>query len=86
MKGNDIFKYLKPNANNMLSNLKSNDLIDFIILLNNYYLEYRDTLNIKDNITLGFEIECEHARTSKIIKNTSIYLKKYQCKFKRSAL
>lgn len=68
MKGNDIFKYLKPNANNMLSNLKGNDLIDFIILLNNYYLEYRDTLNIKDNITLGFEIECEHARTSKIIK------------------
>lgn len=68
MKDNDIFKYLNPNANNMLSNLKGNDLIDFIILLNNYYLEYRDTLNIKDNITLGFEIECEHARTSKIIK------------------
>ena len=49
-------------------------------------IEASDIVVMTDSID---RIDCAidiSKKTSKIIKNTSIYLKKYQCKFKRSAL
>lgn len=62
---NTLLKYLKPNENTKLSDLSGSDLQDFLILLDEYYLEYRDKLNL-NKATFGFEIECENIKTEKI--------------------
>ena len=54
-----IFKYLKPLGNEMISTFRGRDLDEFLLYLNNYYLEYRDSLGLDDEITFGIEIEIE---------------------------
>ena len=44
-------KYLK--SNDMLSKLNSSDLLDLIVIINNYYLTLRDKLNFDSNVTFG---------------------------------
>ena len=58
---NKLFKLIKPNENTLLSNMSKNMLDLFLGLLNNYSLEYRNTLNFKKTTTFGYEIEFEDA-------------------------
>lgn len=55
-----IFKYLKPNDNLILSSMSSDGVKDILLLIDRYYLEYRNMLEIDKNITFGMEIEMEH--------------------------
>ena len=57
---NEIFKFLNPTDNDILYNLKGKDLQNLFTLINNYYLDTREILNIDKDITFGIEIECEH--------------------------
>lgn len=61
---NDIFKYLDPNDNVILSDINSSDRNYVVYLLRNYYLSLRNSLNLDKNITFGLEIEFENARRS----------------------
>ena len=63
-----VFEYLNPFSNNKLSKISGEDLQDIIILINNYYLRLRKTLDLDENITFGTEIESEHAKEEKIKK------------------
>ena len=61
-----IFKLLKPDENTLLSNMSQN-MEDYLFeLLDDYHLEYRNTLNLKKSTTFGFEIEIEDANIEKI--------------------
>ena len=62
----EIFGYLNPNGNEMLSLLNNSDRYKVISLLNKYYLELRDRIGVSSDITFGVEIECDDA-TTKII-------------------
>lgn len=66
MTSNDkrIFDIFKENENNKLSEMDNLDTKDFLVCLDKYYLEYRDKLNISNNITFGLEIELEHFKGS----------------------
>ena len=55
-----IFSYLNPTCNEMLSKVSSEDLEDLLLVLDRYYLEYRDSLGLSNNDTFGIEIEMEH--------------------------
>lgn len=61
-----IFNFLNPNDNNELSKMRGTNLQELIILLDEYYLELRNKLNLDENITFGLEIEFENANKSKI--------------------
>ena len=61
----EIFNYLNPNDNDILSNLNGYDLQDLLFALNNYYIEYRNYLGFNNNITFGMEIEVEKADKEK---------------------
>ena len=65
---NQIFKYLDPDHNDMLSMMKGADLQDLIILLDDYYLYLRNKLGFTKDITFGVEIEFENANRKKIDK------------------
>ena len=65
----DIFKYLNPDENEILTKLKGYDLQDIIILINNYYLTLRKKLGLDNSITIGLELEFEYANNKKIEKN-----------------
>ena len=67
-KESSIFKYINPFGNDKFSDLKGLDLQDLIILINNYYLQLRDTIGIDDYITFGLELEFEHCKKDKIEK------------------
>ena len=62
----DVFKLLPPKYNDKLSRLPKSDIEDIIFYLNKYYLELRDRINNKDDITFGLEFEFEEANLSKI--------------------
>lgn len=62
-----IFKYINPNSNDMLSELSGYDLQDCLILIEDYYLELRNILGLDKNITFGLELEFENAQISKIV-------------------
>jgi len=62
----EIFKYLNPNENNMLSDMSGLDLQDLLILINDVYLSLRKKLEFNEKITFGIEIEMDHARKTKI--------------------
>ena len=59
-----IFEYLNPFGNDMISEIKSDDLEQLMFWLNKYYLEYRNGIGIDESITFGIEIEMEHFRCS----------------------
>lgn len=53
------FSFINPNNNDKLSYLRGIDLQELIVEVENYYLEYRDTLNFPSFVTFGTEIEYE---------------------------
>lgn len=73
--GEDIFKFLIPQNNDKLSNMKGLDLQELLILLDNYNLEYREKLGIDKNITFGFELECEYSNEKNIKYGINNFLK-----------
>lgn len=56
----ELFRYVNPKCNDMISKMKGLDLQEFLILLDNYYLTLREKLFIDEKITLGVEIEFKH--------------------------
>ena len=71
MKNNEsIFKVIKPKDNTFFSKLNSSDLLDLMILLEEYYLEYRENLDLKPDVTFGLELEFEHSNN--VMINTSL--------------
>lgn len=58
---NSIFSYINPSSNEFFSKLSLKDQDDLIKLINSYYLELRDNLNLDWNTTFGLEIEHEYA-------------------------
>lgn len=68
MKNNtSIFKVISPEDNVHFSKLNSTDLLDLMILLEEYYLEYRENLGLKIDTTFGLELEFE--RSNNILIN-----------------
>lgn len=48
--------------NDVMVLLRGNDLRDLLLYLESYFLEYRDTLGLPDNVTFGLELEYEKLR------------------------
>ena len=61
-----IFKYIKPNNNDKLSQMSGLDLQDLIILMDDFYLKLRSLLGFNQNITFGLELEFENAKKDQI--------------------
>lgn len=53
-----VFKMFNPNDNDCFSNMSKRELKDFLLLLNGYFIDYRDKLNIERGCTFSPEIEC----------------------------
>lgn len=53
----EIFKYLDPNKNFQLTELTNTEKKEMLIKLNKFFLTFRQSLNLKDDATFGFEIE-----------------------------
>ena len=43
----------------MFSHLKGSNLQELVTLIENYYLTYRNSLNLENDITFGYELEFE---------------------------
>lgn len=66
---------LNLEENTQLSRLNKDDLFQILLLLNDYYIDYRDKININQDITFGLEIEFENAdyqMIDKIIDNLNL--------------
>lgn len=61
-----IFDYLDPLGNDELSEMKGFDLQDLLILIDDYYMQLRDSLGFDDSITFGMELEFEYAKKNEI--------------------
>lgn len=68
-----IFSFINPKDNTKLSELKGIDLQELLVLINDYKLELRDSLNLSPDITFGLELEFEHANIKKIDKKLNLY-------------
>ena len=55
----EIFKFIDPNANDMLSNYCNSDFEELIYYIENTYLRFRQHLGFDKDYTFGFEIEFE---------------------------
>lgn len=60
--------FINPKRNDSFSSLRGFDLQDLLIETQNYFLSYRDTLNLPSNVTFGFEIEYEGVSQEKVKK------------------
>jgi len=63
----DIFKYLKPFENTKIAHLRGYDLEELYSLINKYYLEYRDILDISKKASMGAEIEFDNPNDESLI-------------------
>lgn len=69
MKDNDysIFDFVYRDDNDLVSLFNGKELLNYLALLDCYYLELRDNLGFDDSVTFGVELEFEHAKRKKII-------------------
>ncbi len=51
--------FMNPNDNDFFSQLRGLDLQELLVQTENYFLEYRDKLNLPNYVTFGVEIEYE---------------------------
>lgn len=58
---NEIFEFLYPGSNDMLSKMSVSDRLYAISTLKKYYLELRRNLGLSSDVTFGLEIEFEDA-------------------------
>lgn len=63
---NEIFKFIKPDDNDKLSEMKGFDLQDLLFYLDDYYLSLRDELGLSGDVTFGLELEFEYAIKKRI--------------------
>jgi len=56
---NDNLWFVDKTRNDKFSNLKGIELQELIVHIQNYFLTFRDSLELNESVTLGFEIECE---------------------------
>ena len=61
-----IFKFVKPYSNDSFSKMEGIDIQDLLILIDEYYIILRNTLELDDYITFGTEIEFENASQDNI--------------------
>ena len=66
MECQDIYKYLNPNSNDIITTMNNSDRVNIMLSLRKYYLELRESLNIDNHVTFGTEIEFEDANRSDI--------------------
>ena len=52
-------EFISSDRNDSFAFLKGIDLQDLLIETENYFLEYRDKLNLPDYLTVGIELEYE---------------------------
>lgn len=52
-------EFISPNKNDSFAFLRGLDLQDLLVQTESYLLEYRDNLNLSDDVTFGVEIEYE---------------------------
>lgn len=52
-----IFKIFPPAENVIFSSISSSDILDLVILLKNYYLTLRNSLNLSKKVSFGVELE-----------------------------
>ena len=64
-----IFKFINPDSNDKLSEMSGYDLQEFIVLIDNFYMELRKKLGFDESVTFGLEIEFENAMKKKINKS-----------------
>lgn len=67
---NNVVSLIK--GNDMFSKFKGTDLKELIDLIENFYLIYRTTLDLEDNVTFGTEIEYERLSKSLVDKYIKI--------------
>ena len=65
-KNDDIFKFIDPYGNDMFSKLKKNDLLDLMLIINNYDLGFRKNLGLDKNDTFGMELEFSTENLEKV--------------------
>ncbi len=56
-------KFLSLNKNDNFAFLRGLDLQELLVETESYFLEYRDNLNLPENVTFGVEIEYEEIKT-----------------------
>ena len=54
-----VKSFIDPSSNDQFSSLRGLDLQELIVQIENFYLSYRDILNLKKDISIGYEIEFE---------------------------
>jgi len=60
MENNQNLYFIDANKNDKFSCLRGNDLQQLLNEIESFKLTYRDTLNLKENVTFGVEIEYEN--------------------------
>lgn len=73
MKTRKIEQFISPLGNDMFSNLKGMDLQDLIICIEGFYLTYRESLGLPEEVSFGTEIEYEDVFPTLV----SLYAKKF---------
>lgn len=61
---NPIFQFISPFSNDQLLKMSKDEIDEFLGLLDNYYLELRDSLNLSKKITFGIEIEVDKTKSN----------------------
>lgn len=51
---------INKDSNDMLSKLRGNDLLEYLNILSEYYLEYRNKIDLPNSLSFGIEIEFEN--------------------------
>ena len=65
---NDIFKYISKSDNTSFSSFKGEELEDLFVLIDDVYMELRESLGLSNDITFGVEIEFEESNNVEITK------------------
>lgn len=62
----EIFRYIKPNDNDKISEMKGFDLQDLLLYLDEYYLTLREEIGLSKEVTIGLELELEYVMEKRI--------------------
>lgn len=76
--------FLSSKKNTSLSNLRGNDLLDLLYVVENFAFEYRKKLFFDEKITFGTEIEYEHCMRYKVNKFINYYYPEWYSKKDRT--
>ena len=72
--------FINPEKNDYFSYLRGTDLQDLLIETSNFFLEYRNSLNLPKDLTFGVEIEYEGLLKPKIDRFINNKLKEWTSK------